>query len=169
NETQVFSGPLQAAVTFTGEPTNFEVTINFTTPFYYDPAKGNLLLDVRNLQGGTEVPPNDQELDGTTASGDSVSRVYNFGDVAATAAGSTGGVDEKDSYGLITRFNAINAVSRKVHGAAGTFDVGLPLVGTPGIECRSGRATNDYQVVVTFGGPVTFSTAQVTQGTGSVS
>jgi hypothetical protein len=70
---------------------------------------------------------------------------------------------------LIAKFNAINAVSRKVHGSTGTFDVGLPLAGTPGIECRSGGASNNYQVVVTFGGPVTFSTAQVTQGTGSVS
>jgi hypothetical protein len=169
NDTQVFSGPLQTAITFTGDPTNFEVTLIFTTPFFYDPAKGNLLLDVRNLQGGTEVPPNDQELDGISANGDATSRVYNFGDASATAAGSTGDVDEKDSYGLITRFNAINAVSRKVHGTAGTFDVGLPLVGTPGIECRSGGATNDYQVVVTFGGPVTLANAQVTQGAGSVS
>ena len=106
------------------------MVINFTTPFYYDPAKGNLLLDVRNSQGGTEVPPLDQELDGTSAAGDSVSRVYNYGDVNATTAGQTGGVDEKDSYGLITKFNAINAVSRKVHGSAGTFDIGLPLTGT---------------------------------------
>jgi len=43
------------------------------------------------------------------------------------------------------------------------------LLGTHGIECRSGGATNDYQIVVTFGGPVTFANAQVTQGTGSVS
>jgi len=169
DDTQVFSGPSQAAVTFTGDPTNFEIVINFTTPFYYDPAKGNLLLDVRNMQGGTEVPPNSQELDGTSATGDSVSRVYNYGDVTATAAGQTGGVDEKDTYGLITKFNAINAVSRKVHGSAGTFDSGLPLAGTPGIECRTGGTTNDYQIVVTFGGPVTFSNARVTQGTGSVS
>ena len=169
DDTQVFSGPLQTAVTFAGDATNFEVVVNFTTPFFYDPAEGNLLLDIRNSQGGVEVPPNDQELDGTSASGDSVSRVYNYGDVTATAAGQTGGVDEKDTYGLITQFNAINAVSRKVHGTAGTFDVGLPLAGVPGIECRSGGATNDYQIVVTFGGPVTFSTAQVTQGTGSVS
>jgi hypothetical protein len=167
DDTQVFSGPLGAAVTFTGDATNFEVVINFTTPFYYDPAKGNLLLDVRNMQGGTEVPPLNQEIDGTSAVGDSVSRVYNYGDVNASTAGQTGGVDEKDSYGLVTEFSAINAVSRKVHGGQ-TFDVGLPLVGTAGIECRSGRATNDFQVVVTFGGPVTFSTAQVTQGTGSV-
>jgi hypothetical protein len=169
DDTQVFSGPLQTAVTFTGNPTNFEVVINFTTPFNYDPAKGNLLLDVRNAQGGVEVPPLDQELDGTNATGDSVSRVYNYGNVAATAAGQTGGVDEKDTYGLITHFNAINAVSRKVHGSAGTFDIGLPLAGTPGIECRTGGTTNDYQIVVTFGGPVTFSNARVTQGTGSVS
>jgi hypothetical protein len=169
DDTQVFSGPLQTAVTFTGNPTNFEVVINFTTPFNYDPAKGNLLLDVRNAQGGVEVPPLDQELDGTNATGDSVSRVYNYGNVAATAAGQTGGVDEKDTYGLITHFNAINAVSRKVHGSAGTFDIGLPLAGTPGIECRTGGMTNDYQIVVTFGGPVTFSNARVTQGTGSVS
>jgi len=168
DDTQVFSGPFQAAVTFTGDPTNFEVVLNFTTPFYYDPAKGNLLLDVRNTQGSTEVPPLDQELDGTSATDDSVSRVYNYGDVNAAAAGQTGGVDEKDSYGLITRFNAINAVSRKVHGTAGTFDVGLPLVGTPGIECRSGGPANDYQMVITFGTPVTFSIAQVTQGTGTV-
>jgi len=169
DDAQVFSGPLQTAVTFTGDATNFEVVVNFTTPFFYNPAKGNLLLDIRNSQGAVEVPSNDQELDGTSTSGDSVSRVYNYGDVAATTAGQTGGVDEKDTYGLITQFNAINAVSRKVHGTAGTFDVGLPLVGTPGIECRSGGATNDYQIVVTFGGPVTFSAAQVTQGTGSVS
>ncbi|HWY40412.1 MAG TPA: alkaline phosphatase family protein [Chthoniobacterales bacterium] len=169
DNTQVFSGPLQTAVTFTGGATNFEVVVNFTTPFFYNPAKGNLLLDIRNSQGAVEGPPNDQELDGTSASGDSISRVYSYGDVTAPTAGQTGGVDEKDTYGLITQFNAINAVSRKVHGTAGTFDVGLPLAGAPGIECRSGGATNDYQVVVTFGGPVTFSAARVTQGTGSVS
>ena len=169
DDTQVFSGPLQAAVTFTGDPTNFEVLINFTTPFYYDPGKGNLLLDVRNSQGGTEVPANDQELDGTSAIGDSVSRVYNYGDVNAVAAGQTGGQDEKDSYGLITRFSTINAVSRKVHGSGGTFDIGLPLTGVPGIECRSGGATNDYQIVVTFGTPVTLVGARVTSGTGNVS
>jgi hypothetical protein len=169
DDTQVFSGPLGTAVTFTGDATNFEVVINFTTPFFYDPNKGNLLIDIRNSQGGSEVPPLTQELDGASTTGDSVSRVYNYGDVTATTAGQTGGVDEKDSYGLITKFNAINAVSRKAHGTAGTFDVGLPLAGTPGIECRSGGATNDYQVVVTFGGSVTFANARVTQGTGSVS
>jgi phosphatidylinositol-3-phosphatase len=169
DDTQVFSGPFQTAVTFTGDPTNFEVVINFTTPFYYDPAKGNLLLEVRNTQGGSEVPPNDQELDGTSATGDSLSRVYNYGDVSAAAAGQTGGVDQMDSYGLITRFNTISAASRKTHGTAGTFDVPLPLLGTPGIECRSGGASSDYQMVITFGTPVAVAGAEVTQGTGQTS
>jgi len=42
------------------------------------------------------------------------------------------------------------AVSRKTHGSAGSFDIDLPLTGTPGIECRTGDVTNDYTMVVTF-------------------
>jgi len=66
---------------------------------------------------------------------------------------------------------AQSAVSRKTHGAAGTFDVNLPLTGTPGIECRTGGATNDYTMVVTFTAPVTVNgnpQAQVATGTGCV-
>ncbi len=107
DDKQVFSGPYQTQVTYNGDPTNFEVVISFTSPFFYDPTKGNLLLDVRNLQGGTEVPPTDQQLDGSIASDDSVSRVYNFGNATALTAGQTGGVDEKDSYGLIARVDAV--------------------------------------------------------------
>ena len=60
------------------------------------------------------------------------------------------------------------AISRKTHGGAGTFDINLPLTGVVGVECRSGGVTNDYQVVVTFASPVTFSSAAVNDGTGSV-
>jgi arylsulfate sulfotransferase len=64
------------------------------------------------------------------------------------------------------------AVSRKSHGSAGTFNILLPLTGTPGVECRSGGASGTYRVVVTFASPVTITTATVTPGsggTGSVS
>ncbi len=61
------------------------------------------------------------------------------------------------------------AVSRKMHGSAGTFDINLPLIGGPGIECRSGGASRNYQVVVTFANPVTVSSASVSSGVGSVS
>jgi hypothetical protein len=64
---------------------------------------------------------------------------------------------------------AQNAFSRKTHGGAGTFDVPLPLTGNVGIECRSGGATNDYQMIVNFATSVTVGSASVTSGTGSVS
>ena len=59
-------------------------------------------------------------------------------------------------------------VSRKLHGGV-PFDIPLPPTGNAGIECRSGGATNDYQVVFTFPSTVTFSGAAVTAGAGSVS
>jgi hypothetical protein len=65
-----------------------------------------------------------------------------------------------------------SAVSRKLHGAAGVFDVNLPLSGAVGIEDRSGQGTNsnNHQVVVTFPGPITsVVNATVSSGTGSVS
>ena len=59
-------------------------------------------------------------------------------------------------------------VSRKLHNGT-PFDINLPLTGNPGIECRSGGATNDYQVIFTFPSSVTFINAAVTAGVGSVS
>ncbi len=64
-----------------------------------------------------------------------------------------------------------SVVSRKMHGGAGNFDIALPLSGTPGIECRTGGASNDYTIVVTFGSTVTVSgspQAQVSSGAGVV-
>ena len=62
---------------------------------------------------------------------------------------------------------AVSAVSRMVHGAAGTFDLNLPVAGTPGIEPRLPGA-NGYQIVVTFPTTVSFSNATVSPA-GSVS
>jgi Astacin (Peptidase family M12A)/Dockerin type I domain len=64
-----------------------------------------------------------------------------------------------------------SVVSRKIHGGAGTFDVNLPLSGTPGVECRTGGATRDYQIVVTFPSTVTVNgnpQAEVTLGTATI-
>jgi hypothetical protein len=44
----------------------------------------------------------------------------------------------------------VNAVSRKVHGTAGPFDINLPIAGTSGIECRSGGTSQAFQILVTF-------------------
>jgi CSLREA domain-containing protein len=65
----------------------------------------------------------------------------------------------------------VSAGSQKTHGGAGVFSVTLPLTGPVGIECRSGGATNDHQLILTFATPVTVNgttQAQVTTGTGQV-
>ncbi len=63
--------------------------------------------------------------------------------------------------------NPTQIVSQKTHGAD-SFGINLPLTGTPGIECRSGAPSGNHQVAVTFVAPVTFASAVVTSGTGSV-
>ncbi len=61
-------------------------------------------------------------------------------------------------------------VSRKSHAAAGTFDVDLPLIGGAGVECRSGGANNNYQVVFTFTTPLlSVNSARISSGTAMIS
>jgi hypothetical protein len=66
----------------------------------------------------------------------------------------------------------VSAVSRKVHGPAGPFDLPLPLTGTPGIESRFGQpGAGEHQVVVTFANPVAVASGATVDaaGGGSVS
>lgn len=60
-----------------------------------------------------------------------------------------------------------SAVSRKVHGGAQTFDLNLPLSGTPGVDCRSSGGS--HTLVFTFTNDVVSGSATVTAGTGTVS
>ncbi len=61
----------------------------------------------------------------------------------------------------------LSAVSRKVHGGAGVFDISLPIAGTPGIECRSAGSAGGYQLILTFANSISFSGVLVTAGTGT--
>ena len=60
----------------------------------------------------------------------------------------------------------LSAVSRKVHGSAGTFDINLPLAGEPGVECRN--TGGDHTLVFTFDNAVVSGSATVTTGIGTV-
>ena len=80
---------------------------------------------------------------------------------------------EADLLGVpsLKQFALNRAVSRKIHGGAGTFDINLPVNGTEGVECRSGGTTADYTMVLTFVDPVTVNgspQAQVTMGAGTI-
>jgi hypothetical protein len=56
-----------------------------------------------------------------------------------------------------------------VHGSAGSFDIDLPLTGSPGIECRDGGANGDYTLVFTFADTLTsVGSSSVTSGAGMV-
>ena len=63
-----------------------------------------------------------------------------------------------------TPLQITTVVSRKTHGAAGVFDINLPLSGTPGLESRIG----DYTMVATFTNNVVSGNASVTGGVGTV-
>jgi hypothetical protein len=59
----------------------------------------------------------------------------------------------------------VSAASRLTHGAAGTFDIPMPLTGSSGVEDRS---SSTYNAVFTFDGPVTSGEVQVVSGTATV-
>ena len=55
------------------------------------------------------------------------------------------------------------------HGNAGTFDIDLPLTGTPGVECRVGNGGTFLQTIVfTFSEAVTSVSGTTTTTCGSV-
>ena len=60
-----------------------------------------------------------------------------------------------------------SVVSRKTHGAAGDFDIGLPLSGSTGVECRT--TSGNHTFVFTFNNDVVSGNASVTSGIGTVS
>jgi len=100
-------------------------------------ALNNSAVHIASTQCGVAGPPNN---------------VYGWGRVDVQAAVGT--------------FLITGAVSRKTHGAAGTFDVALPLVGEPGVECRSSGGA--HTLVLTFNNTVVSGNASVTAGTGTV-
>ena len=92
--------------------------------------------------------------------------------ISSTACSSSGSPNNTYGYGRIDVLAAVNhllltgAVSRKTHGAAGTFDIPLPLSGNPGVECRG--TDGNYMLVFTFDNNLMSGNAIVTAGTGTV-
>jgi hypothetical protein len=118
NDTVVFTrGALALSSNFAGAfgaPKDFDIVITLTTPFLYDPAAGNLLLDVRNFGGGSTTVFDMQEV-----AGDGVARVH-------TSSGSPGLVNSPtaargDTGGLVTKFTIVPEPDALALLAAGLF------------------------------------------------
>jgi hypothetical protein len=89
----VFAGALTLSSSFAGPvggPKAFDVVIPLQTPFVYNPARGNLLLDMRVFSGVTTSALDAHE------SVDATSRVYIPDSDSATG--------DLDTIGLVTRF-----------------------------------------------------------------
>lgn len=98
DEKVVRTGPLTLSSADTGPddgPKDFDILIDLSTPFFYRPALGNLLLDVRNISGELTTA-----FDAESTVGDGTSRVGTFR--AGNADSPVG--DFRDSVGIITRF-----------------------------------------------------------------
>jgi len=76
---------------------SMSIRLDLVTPFYYNPATGNLLMDVRLNRGYSGFPGTASSLlDASNSGGDQSSRVYAFSSASATGIA--------DSIGLVTRF-----------------------------------------------------------------
>jgi PEP-CTERM motif len=84
----------------TGGPKAFDIIVNLTTAFLYNPASGNLLLEVQNFSGGATTA-----FDGENAFGDPVSRV-----VTLDVNGVNDTTGNTDTFGLVTEFLAVAVV-----------------------------------------------------------
>jgi hypothetical protein len=103
NDTTVFNGTLALSSAFTGPvggPKNFDIVIPLTTPFYYNPAAGNLLMDIRNFSSGNSGGNLIPQLDATSTDPTLVGRVYAY-DASATSAPYS---FDEDTIGLVTQF-----------------------------------------------------------------
>src|SRR6185369_12646824 len=91
NDTVVFSGAIQLSSQFTGPaggPKAFDMVVPLTTPFLFDPAQGNLLVDVRNYSGGPVA-----FVDGNQHPNDQGSRAFALGAASTQATTLDSGVD----------------------------------------------------------------------------
>jgi predicted outer membrane repeat protein len=87
------------------------------------------------------------------------------------------GVSDMGAYEWNGTFVPVTVVSRKVHGAAGIFDIPLPLTGPGAVECRNNTGGDpasspnfghDHEVVIRFGSEPFFSGVSVSTNMGEM-
>jgi hypothetical protein len=76
-------------------------------------------------------------------------------------------INHNSLFAAAIPFDLVSVVSRKTHGAAGTFDINMPLTGTPGVECRN--SGGNHILVFTFKSNLASGEVSVTSGGGNIS
>lgn len=66
------------------------------------------------------------------------------------------------TYVTPTSLLPLQAVSRKTHTGAGTFDINMPISGAKGIEPRTGGSSGNHQIMFTFANNVSLLGASAT-------
>ena len=168
------SAPLQVTTTVVSSaqnPSALGVSVKFTATVTRSAPTGNVNFKdgATSITGCGAVPLTGTGNSRTAACSTTALATGNHSITAVYAgnaanAGSTSTVLTQNVNGVVAGAPTLQAAaSRKVHGAAGIFDLSLSLVPTnPGTEPRQGPAAT---VVLTFNKPLTGATVAVTEGT----
>jgi hypothetical protein len=168
NETLVFQGPLTVVSRFVGPasgPKEHDIIIPLTTPFIYDPSRGNLLIDFRNFAGSTA-----SFVDIGQAAGDGSSRTYALSVNATTAEGADVGAEVFQlMYSLVGGIAPVITTQpeSRITFVGGTVTLSAGVGGTPPLTYQwlKGGST----VSGATGSSLTFTNAQLSDnGTYSV-
>ena len=179
NHTQNY--PIVSSSISNGSITGIQGTLNstasttFTLEFF-----ANAQCDSSNFGEG-EMPLDSKKVRTNPSGNASYNVAFPIGltpgkAITATATDSAGNTSEFSSCSTVAQgtpaptpppLQLTAAASRKTHGGAGTFDINLPLTGTPGVECRS--SGGNHTLVFTFTNNLVDGTPSVSSGTGSIS
>jgi hypothetical protein len=141
----------------------------------YDVATGIVTITIsdsklRAIDGGAS-----KYIAGTSLSAINVRTYFSAPDSGPKSQNIASDITGNGTYTLVgnascaTNIPFLGAVSRKVHGSSGTFDIGLPATGPIGIECRTGGQNGNYTIVFVFANPIVSVASATMTGTGSIS
>jgi hypothetical protein len=117
DNTIVFNGPLSISSRFTGPvngPKDFDIVVPLTTPFLYNPAMGNLLVEVRNFSGSPVVI----KVGGENIAADNASRLG--GVIGAATGGASTDSDAMQIIYVPTNQSPVVSVTRGPYLQNGT-------------------------------------------------
>jgi hypothetical protein len=113
---------------------------------------------------------------GSGLAGLNVRTYFNRPDPGQRSQNNASDVTDDSSYILVGNAfcapaaQVVDAVSRKVHGPAGPFDIHLIPPGVDdAVECRTGPVLGEHQIIITFAAPVTFSSVSTSVGSAAAS